>query len=397
MIILTTIMYVILGYFTVSVSYYGLFCIASLFFKPTKRSFGAMDKVKKSSVVILLPVYKEDDVIVESVKKALKQRYPKELYTIAVIADHLQPQTLEDLRQLPVQLIEVHFEKSTKAKSLNLAFDHLGEYDLAVVLDCDNHIEEDFLLKANYAYVQEGHLVIQAHRTAKNQENHLAQLDGISEELNNAMFRTGHQVLGLPAALIGSGMVMDFNLYREHMRAIDTIDGFDKELELSLIKDQSLPHNKIHYLDDALVYDAKMSDNEVFRKQRTRWILAQIKYALKNAADGWVQLFKGNFAYFEKVLQFWLPPRLILLGSLAALVCISPWFGLQYFTYTVGLFVALALFLVVALPRRLRTYQTLYALKKLPVTFLLMCRALPGFRKIFESFLPTSHRYFRKK
>ncbi|WP_299455383.1 glycosyltransferase family 2 protein [uncultured Microscilla sp.] len=390
-------MYVILGYFTVSVGYYGLFCIASLFFKSTQRALGAMDKVKKSSFVILLPVYKEDDVIVESVKKALQQHYPKELYTIAVIADHLQPLTLEALRQLPIQLIEVRFEKSTKAKSLNLAFDHLDEYDLAVVLDCDNHIEEDFLLKANYAYVQEGHLVIQAHRTAKNKENHLAQLDGISEELNNAMFRTGHQVLGLPAALIGSGMVMEFNLYREHMRAIDTIDGFDKELELRLIKDQSLPHNKIHYLDDALVYDAKMSDNEVFKKQRTRWILAQIKYALKNAADGWVQLFKGNFAYFDKVLQFWLPPRLILLGSLGVLLCFTPWIGLEYFVYTAGLFTALALFLGVALPRQLRTYKTLYAFKKLPITFWLMCRALPGFRKIFESFLPTSHQYFQKK
>lgn len=390
-------MYVVLGYFTLSVGYYGLFCIASLFFKPAKRSTEALHQVKKSRFVILLPVYKEDDVIVASVKKALKQDYPKELYTITVIADHLQPETLKELRQLPIQLIEVHFEKSTKAKSLNLAFDHLGEYDLAVVLDCDNHIEPDFLLKANYAYVQEGHLVIQAHRTAKNDENQLAQLDGISEELNNAMFRTGHQALGLPAALIGSGMIMEFNLYHEHMLAIDTIDGFDKELELSLIKDKNLPHNKIHYLDDALVYDAKMSDNTVFRKQRTRWILAQIKYALKNALGGLGQLFRGNFAYFEKVLQFWLPPRLILLGGLAILMCLTPWFAINIFMYTATLFVALALFLGLALPSQLRTYKTLHAFKKLPMAFWLMCRAIPGFRKIFESFLPTSHSYFQKK
>lgn len=395
--ILTTFISIILGYLTLSVGYYGLFCVASLFFKTRKHSAEELEAVKKSSFVILLPAYKEDGVIVDTVKNVLKQNYPKELYTIAVLADQLQPETLTDLSQLPVQVIEVKFEKSTKAKSLNFAFQHLEEHDIAVILDADNHIEEDFLLKSNLAYVQGGHRIIQAHRTAKNQENDMAQLDAISEELNNSMFRTGHQVLGLPAALIGSGMVMDFKIYREHMQAIDAIGGFDKELELSLIKDKTLPHNKIYYLNNAMVYDEKVSDAKVFGRQRTRWISAQIKYGVKGAPSGLAQLFKGNFAYFDKVLQFWLPPRLLLLGGLGLLTCLSPLLGLQYFIYTAGLFASLIFFLALALPRRFRTYKTLYAFRKLPLTFISMLKALFNFRKGFKSFLPTPHQHSQKK
>jgi len=36
----------------------------------------------------------------------------------------------------------------------------------------------------------------------------LALLDGISEEINNNIFRKGHQTLGLSSALIGSGMAL---------------------------------------------------------------------------------------------------------------------------------------------------------------------------------------------
>jgi hypothetical protein len=76
---------------------------------------------------------------------------------------------------------------------------------------------------------------------------------------------------------------------------------------------------------------------------------------------------------------------------------VSPLLGLQYFIYTAGLFASLIFFLALALPRRFRTYKTLYAFRKLPLTFISMLKALFNFRKGFKSFLPTPHQHSQKK
>src|SRR5690606_12565341 len=89
--------------------------------------------------VILIPAYKEDTVIVSSVKALLQVNYPKDFFDIVVIADSLQPATLIELDALPIKTVEVAFEKSTKAKALNQAMAVLkDEYEIAVISDADN-------------------------------------------------------------------------------------------------------------------------------------------------------------------------------------------------------------------------------------------------------------------
>ncbi|MEJ7660027.1 MAG: hypothetical protein WKG07_10615 [Hymenobacter sp.] len=59
---------------------------------------------------------------------------------VHVIADGLQPKTVQALRQQGVGVVEVSFVKSTKGKALLAAFDSLPSqaYDVAVILDVDN-------------------------------------------------------------------------------------------------------------------------------------------------------------------------------------------------------------------------------------------------------------------
>ncbi|HAS39969.1 MAG TPA: hypothetical protein DCS93_05790 [Microscillaceae bacterium] len=395
MIILTFLLYVLGGYLALAVGYYSLFCWASLFFRNKSTAHQKTDVLAR--IVLLIPAYKEDAVIERTVQNVLQQDYDHRKCDVVVIADQLQKPTLDHLRKLPIQVVEVHFQKSTKAKALNFALKNLTkDYDLAMVLDADNHLAPGVLQKINQAY-QQGHWVIQAHRTAKNHENDLAQLDAISEELNNAIFRKGHQVLGLPAALIGSGMAMQHHLHKQAMASINAIGGFDKELELSILKNPDLPNPKVHYLADALVYDEKVSNAKVFRKQRTRWISSQVKYGLRGIKDAFQQLLlKQNIAYFNKVLQFWLPPRLLLLGSLALFSLVGIFIQWSVGLYFGSLLLTLIGSLIVALPARLRTYQTLWALGKLPLVFLSMLKAIFHLRQGFKSFLPTPHQYSSK-
>src|SRR6202012_2899000 len=64
--------------------------------------------------VIYIPSYKEDTVIMGTVAATIAVDYPAEFKKIIVIADSLKPETLTALRLLPIQVVEVSFEKSTK-------------------------------------------------------------------------------------------------------------------------------------------------------------------------------------------------------------------------------------------------------------------------------------------
>ncbi len=117
--------------------------------------------------------------------------------------------------------MEVSFEKSTKAKSLNQVMERIEEeYDIAIILDADNEKEKGVLHKVNNAYCS-GFKAIQCHRTAKNTNTHISRLDGLSEEINNSIYRKGHVRVGLSSALIGSGMAFDYSLFKNIMAEID--------------------------------------------------------------------------------------------------------------------------------------------------------------------------------
>ncbi len=63
---------------------------------------------------ILIPAYREDAVIHECVHSCLEQDYPAACFDTVVISDRMQPETNASLAVLPIRLVEVHFEKSTK-------------------------------------------------------------------------------------------------------------------------------------------------------------------------------------------------------------------------------------------------------------------------------------------
>ncbi|ARM31229.1 glycosyltransferase [Prosthecochloris sp. HL-130-GSB] len=197
-----------------------VFSIAGCFYHQETRPATA-SRYRKFAV--LIPAYKEDAVILSTARNASVQTYPTEKFDIVVIADALQNTTIEQLKKLPVTVLEVSFENSTKAKSLNAAERSLDDsYDAIVIIDADNLMEKQFLEKANAA-MDSGLRVLQTHRTAKNISTPVALLDAASEEINNHIFRKGRRTLGLSAALIGSGIVMEASLFREMVPQLKTV------------------------------------------------------------------------------------------------------------------------------------------------------------------------------
>ncbi|MCX6267006.1 MAG: glycosyltransferase family 2 protein [Bacteroidetes bacterium] len=375
---------------TLSTLYIFFYALAGLFYRqppyvqnPTLRR-----------IAVLIPGYQEDEVIIEVVIDALSQNYPKDLFEVVVIADSFLPMTMKTLMSLPITVIEVAFDRRTKAKALNKAMEQLpGHYDIALILDADNLMTPGFLTKINAAF-ESGIMAVQGHRTAKKQHSSLALLDAISEEINNHIFRKGHRAIGLSSALIGSGMAFQYDFFKHLMHGITAIGGFDKEIELKLLKDKIL----IEYLDDALVYDEKTGNAHDFSNQRRRWLAAQYHYFRADFfASVKAFLMEGNIGYFQKTIQFLQPPRILLLGTVAIVgtsaIIINGYLGYYFILnyFWTGIMVLCLLSFLFSIPRRFYHFSTLKALSSLPQGMFLMLRALMQIKGANKQFLHTKH------
>lgn len=374
--------------------YNFIFAIAGIF--PIKKCKPKNDI--QNRILVLIPGYKEDSVIVETAQKALEQDYPADLYEVIIIADSFSEKTLNALKDVPVKVQEVEFEQSTKSKSLNKVMEDIdeNEFEIVVILDADNIMAADFLQQINNAY-NAGYQVIQGHRIAKNENTTFAILDGASEEINNHIFRRGHRKLGLSSALIGSGMAFNYKIYKENMVHTMEFAGEDKELELILLRKGM----KFHFLPGAFVYDEKIQYAEAFGNQRKRWLAAQFSSFFRYIGPGLAQLItKGNIDFFDKVYQMIQPPRSILLGFPALLFAIYgviAWFAswhtdlaLSWISWLAVLVLTL-ITLMISLPRRFYNRRTLKALASLPRGIILMIKALLFSKGASRKFIHTQH------
>lgn len=338
-------------------------------------------------LVVLFPAYKEDSVIEVAVQSVLNQSYPKEYYDIIVISDQMKEATNDRLRSLPIRLLEARFAESSKAAALQFAMSELEAetYDMVIILDADNRVEPDFLHQINKV-CDAGVCAVQAHRKAQPCHSDTAILDAVSEEINNNIYRKGHVCLGLSSALIGSGTALDFKWFKENVQSINSA-GEDKELELLLLKEGIF----IDYLENVPVYDEKIQGEKDFYRQRRRWIAAQFDLLGRGFKELPSAILSGNIDYCDKIFQWLIPPRIVLLGFLF-LVALSLTFVDWYASLKWwGVLFLLLVTLSLAMPDELYNKQFISALKRLPVLFLLMVVNLFRTKGVNKRFIHTKH------
>lgn len=367
----------------ISVIYLFIFAFASLF----KRS-GKVGKAEKQyRYVALFPAYKEDKVIRSSASAFLNQNYPKELFDVIVISDQMTDETNEALAKLGATVLKANYKDSSKAKALQLAMNTLDEnkYDAVIIMDGDNLVDTDFLEKVNNAY-NTGCIAIQGHRMAKNRNTSTAVLDAVSEEINNSIFRKGHVRLGLSSALIGSGMAFQYKWFKENIFRASTA-GEDKELERLLLKQKIY----VEYLEDANVYDEKIPKDAAFYNQRRRWLAAN--YGILNQAfpDLPRAIFSGNWSYCDKIFQWMMLPRVLLLGGIGFLALVITLYSWTMSIKWWSLLLFLILTLCLAIPRYLVDKDLARAIIKVPKLGFLMFLNLFRLRGVNKKFIHTDH------
>lgn len=342
---------------------------------------------KKLRFAVVIPAYKGDDIIGPAIEAALNQDYPRDRFEVVVVADGFRPDSLERLAKLPIRLLVADFTESSKARALNLAAERLGPdaADLMAILDVDNVAAPNFLTKVNDAYCA-GAGAVQGHRKALNTDTDTALLDAASEEINNAIFRRGHVALGLSSALIGSGMAFDHRWFCSHIHRVSTA-GEDKELEALLLRERVY----IEYLDDAVVYDEKVRNERNFYNQRRRWLAAQAGSFARALRDLPGAVLSGNLDYCDKLLQWMMPPRILLLGVIPAIALLTTFLAPAYCAKWWLALLLLLFALAFALPDYLMDERLKRALRRTPKLFLLMTANLFRLRGANRRFIHTDH------
>ncbi len=369
-----------------SVGYITFYAIAYAVGSFKTRGTNSRMDDRRNSFLVIFPAYSEDSVILHSITEFTRQAYPTDKYSVVVVSDHMKAETNQQLSSLPITLLQPVFDKSSKAKALQYAIDNIHHtYDYVIILDADNIVRPDFLCRLN-ALCDSGFTAIQCHRRAKNSDSKIAELDGISEEINNSLFRKGHNNIGLSSALIGSGMCFDYQWFASHVHRLSTA-GEDRELEKMLLSERIY----IKYADDIEVLDEKVGNEGNFQRQRQRWMSAQIHSLLSLTRDLPTAIMHFNINYIDKTLQQMLIPRsMLLVGTFlwsVVMTAVVPVWAAKWWM----LFALTVLAMFTAIPRKMRSHSLVKLITHLPRLTFKMLANLRHIDSKNREFIHTTH------
>ena len=397
-ILVKIIFWVLFVYMSANVLYLFLIAVAGKLAK--SKTYSANPRKKR--IAILVPSYKEDRIVITTAREAKNHNYPSELFDVFFAADQLQPETIQQMRAIPVNVLEVQFDIGSKARSLNKLLNSIpaNKYDIGIILDADNIMLPGCLEQVNDAF-QKGYKTVQCHRIAKNRNTPVAVLDAMSEEINNHFFRKGLRSVGLSSTVIGSGMAFEFDKIKEiyNKPGILGNPACDREVDFETMK----AGLTIEYLENAFVLDEKVASQAVYEKQRTRWLESQIIH-LK-------LFFDKNQGHLPKTADYWnklflnlIPPRLIFLSAfcfILLLLLIQNIFSVKilspdpiWWLLVTGIYFVTFL---IAIPITFYNTKTVRAILYIPVLMFSMLRALTKMKVSRKEFLHTPKSYTQKE
>ena len=268
----------------------------------------------------------------------------------------------KQLAQYPITLLQARFKKSSKMKSVKAAMSQLqeGQYDIVLIMNADNVVDTNFLEVVNNTYAS-GSNAIQTHRIYQERPSNVSILNAITDEINNSILRAGHVNLGLSASLNGSGTAIDFTWFKENIRHLKDDDD-EKVIESLLLRERIY----VEYLNNTHVYALKNSGKKKFYTQHSTWIKTQYYSLFTNIGNLPGAILSGKFDYADRILQWFIFPRTILLGILLLFSFLSVYFHWSACLKWWGLLLTFLLTMAIATPNYLVDSKFNKAMKAIP-------------------------------
>jgi hypothetical protein len=133
-------------------------------------------------------------------------------------------------------------------------------------------------------------------------------------------------------------MLFEFEWFKRNIMKSHNIIGEDKELEAILVRDQIF----VDYFEHIHVYDEKTRNANDFNNQRGRWIYTQLHVLINNLKYLPHALLTRNHSHIDKLLQWMLVPRTIMMSIIMLMSIILPFI---YMTSVIKWWIAAAVVL----------------------------------------------------
>jgi len=275
-----------------------------------KKKFPKSDK--KAKIAYLIPAYNESDVIYDTVKDALdNQDYPKELFSVYVIANNCTDNTFELAEKAGAITLRLDDPDPNHHKALyplKYGIDYILEHDpdveMIIHLDADNHMNKEFSSLMNDAY-QSGVDFARPYEGAINApQNHYTKACALFYAIDSRFLARARERMHLAAHINGSGAMMSRNLLLETGGYDCVCISDDTEFCFNRI----LENRKGHFVEEAVVYEDLPSTKKdtVARNKR---IMEGNKGLLKTKLIKMIPMFfkTGNLSFLETFLTYiWL-------------------------------------------------------------------------------------------
>ncbi|MCX8010958.1 MAG: glycosyltransferase family 2 protein [Ignavibacteria bacterium] len=340
---------------------------------------------------IIIPAYKEGEVLLNNIESLLRQNYPADKYQIYLIADQCDENILRKIIFEQVKIVKANFQVSSKINSIKLALENIKDaHQYLVILDADNVCHLDFLKNLSSA-INSNSVVVQGKRKAKNLTSIFSKLDYLTDIFYNFIDRQCLKELGLSCTLSGTAFAMRRDIAENFLKQINVFGGFDKVLQSRLI----LNDYKIDYEPSAIVYDEKISSSEAFVSQRARWLHSYFmnmkNYSLKILKKGLKNKNLNALNYFFLTIR----PPIAILSSLILMFIVIDLFAKSFFGVWFWIFSAIILFLIILYSIKLEkvNYSIISMLFFLPLIPVKQVFSLFKLRLARKTFIHTEHKH----
>ncbi|CAN5426208.1 glycosyltransferase family 2 protein [soil metagenome] len=268
----------------------------------------------------VVPAHDEEAGISATVESLLAVDYPKDLFTVIVVADNGADATADRARSAGARVIErADRAKRGKGYALERAFETLldeGGSDAVVVVDADTTVSPN-LLRAFDARVAEGEVAMQAEYGVRNADaSWRTRLMTIAFSIFHGLRGNARESLGLSAGLRGNGMAFTTRALREvPHHAYSLVEDVEYGIRLG-----RAGHRFAHF-HEARVFGDMVAGEEASRSQRKRWEDGRAKLRREHALPLFREaIAKRSLLLFDLAADLVVPPlSTIALGAFAGL------------------------------------------------------------------------------
>ena len=303
--VLETINVVIL--YVIGVPFFLQLIYMLLFWLP-KKTFKKTDKINRIAIVI--PAHNEEDVIYDTVKSVIdKQKYPREMFDIYVIADNCTDKTVQLAKEAGATKVFEHYDDDPKHHMVGYALKYgfaelLKEnidYDFIIRLDADNHINDEFLSLMNDAY-NSGAKIARPYESALNMtQNGFTKACGLYYTFDSRCSSRCRERLHLDAHVNGPGSLTDYAI-------IKRIGGYDT---VTMCEDTEFNFKRMfekyrcHYVEDAVVYEDLPSTMKDTLARNKRLGAGNTRLLIRYTPKLFFYTFRNlNFSFLENWLTY---------------------------------------------------------------------------------------------